>query len=248
MKGIATTALLAGAAGILFASTAQAAIVLNNGESVNLGWLMNQSQDRQVIIDDKLFTFESFGSNGLRANDFRVVGFIGAGSHGNGLNNVGFDITGPFGDTTPGADGMNEMNIQYSVEVLPEFYERGVRLCDTRLTFNGSSGGAGSFARVDETIIDLDFNNYLGTLSAYDTFGPPQDRRLFDAIDFCDTYGTSGYRAFEINKDLKFFAATENGFSSASFVRQEFSQVYVPGPGSLALLALAAIGARRRRS
>jgi uncharacterized protein (TIGR03382 family) len=55
-----------------------------------------------------------------------------------------------------------------------------------------------------------------------------------------------GYRTFEVNKDLKFFAAEESGFATASFIRQEFSQI--PAPGALALLGAAGlVGSRRRR-
>jgi len=48
-----------------------------------------------------------------------------------------------------------------------------------------------------------------------------------------------------VNKDLKFFAGSENGFSTASFVGQEFSQI--PSPGALALVGLGGLIARRRR-
>jgi hypothetical protein len=61
-----------------------------------------------------------------------------------------------------------------------------------------------------------------------------------------DLYGGGGYRAFEVNKDLKFFASTQNDFATASFVRQEFSQV--PSPGVGALVAAACAMARRRRA
>ena len=111
--------------------------------------------------------------------------------------------------------------------------------------FNGSAGGEGSFARVDESVFDLDNNVFLGQLSVWDIAGPPQDTKLEDYVDFCDLYGSQGYRAFEVNKDLKFFAATDNGFATASFIRQEFSQI--PSPGALALLGVSGILARRRR-
>jgi hypothetical protein len=247
MKGFATTAAFAATAATLIAAAANATIVLGNGDSVNLADLM-AGEDRRVIIDDKVFTFESVGSAELKISDFRIVGFIASGTHGNGLNNVGFDITGPFGDASPGRSGMSEMNLQYQVAVRQNFYDRGIRISDARLTFNGASGGVGSFARVDETIMDLDKNDFLGNLSTFDNFGPPHEQQLTDGKDFSQIYGNQGYRALEVNKDLKFFAATENGFASASWVRQEFSQIYTPTPGAMALLALAGVtGSRRRR-
>jgi hypothetical protein len=199
-----------------------------------------------VIIDDKLFTFESFSSSQFDASNFSVIGFISAGTNQYGLRNVGFDLTGPFGDGTLGDNLVHEMNIQYEVSVLPDYYSNGVRLCDARLTFNGSAGGDGSFSRVDETIWDLDTNTYLGQMEVYDIANTPNITKFVDAIDFCDVYGTDGYRAFEVNKDLKFFAGNDTGFATASFVRQEFSQI--PSPGALALVGLGGLVARRRRT
>ena len=48
----------------------------------------------------------------------------------------------------------------------------------------------------------------------------------------------------EVNKDVQFYAVP-GGSSSASFVRQTFSQI--PTPGAMALLGLAGIFAGRRR-
>ena len=231
---------------LLLAGSAHAVIVLGNGDVINLGTLMGNGSDRQVIIDDKLFTFESFSSSQFDASSFSVIGFISAGSNQYGLRNVGFDLTGPFGDGTLGDNLVHEMNIQYEVSVLPDYYSNGVRLCDARLTFNGSAGGDGSFSRVDETIWDLDTNTYLGEMDVYDIAGTPNTTKLMQQVDFCDLYGTDGYRAFEVNKDLKFFAATDGGFATASFVRQEFSQI--PSPGALALVGLGGLVARRRRT
>jgi hypothetical protein len=72
--------------------------------------------------------------------------------------------------------------------------------------------------------------------------------RLTDARDWCQMYDTHGYRAFEVNKDLKFFARTAQDFSTASFVRQEFSQIMAPTPGAVGLLALGGVMCRRRRA
>jgi hypothetical protein len=240
------TALALALPALALAGSAHAVIVLGNGDVINLGTLMGNGSDRQVIIDDKLFSFESFTSSQFDASNFSVIGFISAGTNQYGLRNVGFDLTGPFGDGTLGDNLVHEMNIQYQVSVLPEYYRDGVRLCDARLTFNGSAGGDGSFSRVDETIWDLDTNTYLGEMDVYDIAGNPNTTKLMAQVDFCDLYGTPGYRAFEVNKDLKFFAAHENDFATASFVRQEFSQI--PSPGALALIGLGGLVARRRRN
>ncbi|MEY3144073.1 MAG: hypothetical protein RLY21_2566, partial [Planctomycetota bacterium] len=145
-----------------------------------------------------------------------------------------------------GDDRVAEGNLQYSVEVNPDAYKSGLRLCDMRLTFNGGVSGEGSFSRVDESVFDLDANQFLGQLSVYNLWGPPPDSRFTDAIDFCDLY-PDGFRALEVNKNFKFFSPTAEGTSSASFIRQEFSQI--PAPGAIALLGLAgAFGSRRRRA
>lgn len=248
MKIHATTAVLALPALLAIlapATAADASIVLTNGQSVNLAALLAPTSDRQFIIGDKRFTFESFGSDVFDPANFSVIAFVSQNPNQYGLYNIGFDLVGPFGDGTPGSEELHEMNLQYTVEVLPEYYAMGVRLCDVGLTFNGSAGGTGSFSRVDETVFDLDADQFLGQLSAFDFAGPPRVTDLNEHVDFCELLGSPGYRAFEVNKDLKFFAATASSYATASFVRQEFSQV--PAPGALALLGTAGLLAARRR-
>jgi hypothetical protein len=92
---------------------------------------------------------------------------------------------------------------------------------------------------------DLDTNTFLGSLAVYDHAGLFQ--RYEDEKDWCDIHGTHGYRAFEVNKDLKFFARTGQDFATASFVRQEFSQILAPTPGAFALLLASGAFTKRRR-
>ena len=238
---IATT--LAGLSALVPACNAGAEIVLGNGDTVSLSTIL-ATEDRKVRIDDKIFTFESYSSSVFEANELTVIGFI-ASNGMPGTRNVGFDLTGPFGDGSPGDGHVHEANLQYTVEVSEDAYARGVRLCDVKSVFNGSSGGDGSYARVDESVFDLDGNTFLGQLSVFDISGPPRETRLEDYADYCLLNDGMGYRAFEVNKDLKFFAATEDGFATASFVRQEFSQI--PAPGALALLGVGGLLAGRRR-
>jgi hypothetical protein len=221
------------------AGTAQGIVVLGNGDSVNLAALIGPNSDRVFCVGDKLFTLESVTTTSFNPADFTIIGFI-AGTPGL-LPNIGFDITGPFGDGSPGDMSVHEFNIQYSVEVKPEFFAQGIRIKDASLTFNGSSSGDGSFARVDETIFDFDTNTLLNQLSVFDIAGPPQVTRLQDSID----YLPNSYRKLEVNKDMKFFAAHVNDTATASFIRQEFSQI--PTPGAISLLAVAGMAAGRRR-
>jgi hypothetical protein len=237
--------LLAGVSAIGFAGQrAEAVIVLGNGDAVSVTDLFAEGSDRMVVIEDKLFTFESFTSSTFKKGDFSIVGFVSQNPNQFGLYNVGFDLFGPMGDATPGNGQASELNLQYTVAVLEDAYRQGVRLCDTRLTFNGAAGGNGSYSRVDESVFDLDENLFLGQLSVYNLAGPPSESRLTDYIDFCES-NPDGFRALEVNKDFKFFSPTAEGTASASFIRQEFSQI--PAPGAVALLGLAGVFGSRRR-
>jgi len=223
---------------------AQASWTLGNGDTLSFTELFAAGSDRTVYIDDKRFVFESFTSAHFDLSDITLIGFISLNGNGHGFRNVGFDLSGGWGDTTPGALTISEANLQYTVEVNDSAYAWGLRLCNMKATFNGDVSGIGSYARVDESVFDLDANDFLGQLSIYDFFGPPRDTKLSDYIDFCEQ-NPDGFRALEVNKDFKFYAQEENHFSSASFIRQEFSQI--PAPGAIALLGLAGLVGRRAR-
>lgn len=227
----------------LCASGAQGAITLNNGDFRPLAEVLGPNNpDRGVIIGDKLFTFLNFTSVDFSTSNVLLTAFIA----NNPLTGIGFDLTGGFGDQ-PGDTHINEFNLRYTVEILPAFYAQGYRIVDTGLSFNGSASGTGSYARVDESIFDF-FGvpglNLLGTRSTFANAGPPPTSQL---QDFQFLPGTAGYQKLEVNKDVQFYAPTPGGTSSASFVRQSFSQI--PSPGGAALLGLAGlVAARRRRS
>jgi hypothetical protein len=240
-----TLALIIPAGVLFFSAAANAVVVLQNNETINLGALMATGSDRKFIIGDKMFTFEYVTTPNFNIQNFDVTAKILAPNQ-YGLNNIAFDLTGPFVDGGINDQTVQDMNLQYTVEVLPEYYARGIRLCDTGLSFNGSSGGTGSFARVAETVYAVDTGQLLGNMNVFNNFGPPPSIQYSEVRDWCKEFGTDGYRAFQCNKNLKFFANTDGGFASCSFVRQEFSQI--PAPGAFALLGVAGIlGARRRR-
>jgi hypothetical protein len=240
-----TLALIIPAGVLFFSAAANAVVVLQNNETVNLGALMATGSDRKFIIGDKMFTFEYVTTPNFNIQNFDVTAKILAPNQ-YGLNNIAFDLTGPFVDGGINDQTVQDMNLQYTVEVLPEYYARGIRLCDTGLSFNGSSGGTGSFARVAETVYAVDTGQLLGNMNVFNNFGPPPSIQYSEVRDWCKEFGTDGYRAFQCNKNLKFFANTDGGFASCSFVRQEFSQI--PAPGAFALLGVAGIlGTRRRR-
>ena len=236
-RSVASLALVLALAGS--GSASASVVVLDNGESIVLQDLLDAGG--QFIVEDKLFTIESWRTDVFQSTNISVIGFISQNTNQYGLYSVGFDLVGPFGDGSPGDGIVHEANLQYTVEVLPQYYAQGVRLVDVGLVFNGSAGGPGSFSRVDETIFDLDANSFLDNLSVFYNANTPPDIQYVDE----ELFSLQGYRAFEVNKDLKFFSPTEGGFATASFIRQEFSQI--PAPGALALLGAAGLAARRRR-
>jgi hypothetical protein len=221
-------------------SSARAAITLTNGQQVQLDTVLG-SADHQVIVGDKLFTFVAYTSVAFPASGISVVGFTAV----NPLTGTGFDLTGGFSDVNPGDATVPEFNLRYTVEVLPAFLQQGYRITDSELLFNGTATGVGSYARVDESLLDYfgqPGTNLITMASAY-AYGvnPPanqlQDRHVF---------GPPGYSKIEVDKDVQFFAHGAGSTATASFVRQSFSQI--PAPGALALVGFAGIvvGARRR--
>ena len=167
-----TLALIVPAGALFLSAAANAVIVLGNNDTVNLGALMATGSDRKFIIGDKLFTFEYVTTPSFNIQQFDITAKILAPNQ-YGLNNIAFDLTGPFVDGGVNDQTVQDMNLQYTVAVLEEAYNRGIRLCDTSLAFNGSSGGIGSFARVAETVFNVDTGQLLGNLNVFNNFGPP---------------------------------------------------------------------------
>lgn len=234
---------LALAASVVLAGLAQSAhaiVVLGNGDRLSLASLLGPNSDGKFQVGDKIFTLESFTSNQFTPTELTVVGFM----HPTNPTEFGFDLTGGLGDTSPGDGIIHEFNIQYTVEIAPPYVAMGYRITDNHLVFNGNASGApGSYARVDETVLDPFTGHVIGQKSAYDivnTFGP-NSTKLSDELIF----GPPGYTILEINKDVKFFAATLGSTASASWIRQSFSQI--PTPGATMLLGLTGLVAARRR-
>ena len=224
-----------------FASSAQGVIVLGNTDTSPLSTILGANNpDHQVRVNDKLFTFISWTSVVFPTSLVTIGGYISS----NPLLGTGFDIFGGFADVTPGDTTISEFNLRYTVEITPDFIAQGYRIVDSELTFNGNATGPGSYARVDESI--LNFNAAPGqnlvTTSSVAVFGSnPQANILQDH----KVFGPPGYTKLEVNKDVQFFTNTTGGTSTASFVRQSFSQI--PSPGGAALIGLAGLLVARRR-
>lgn len=228
------------------AGRVHAVVVLANGQSVGVGTLLAPGGDRSVQIDDKVFTFQSITSSTFTLANFSIRAYVSATTNQWGLHNVGFDIVGPFGDLTPGDGAYSDMNIRYSAAVLPSAYAADVSLAGIGLSFDGLVTGTGSVARVDETVFDLDRNRFLGNLSVLAAAGPPPSRHTATSLSFLGPDSIHGFRAFEVNKNIKFLA-TAGGTATATFVRQEFNQIMAPTPGAAALLGIGGALMRDRR-
>lgn len=234
----ALCALAATGLAALATSSSHAAITLTNGQSVNLDVVL-ASNDRQVNIGDKTFTFETFTSTAFNPASIAVAAFISP----NPLQGTGFDLTGGFGDVMPGDSNISEFNIRYTVEVQPAFVALGYRITDVGLVFNGAATGNGSYARVDESVFNFNGvpgQNLIASVSAF-AYGSGVPAPQLQASS---VWGPPGYVKVEVNKDVQFFA-TGGGSSSASFVRQTFSQI--PTPGAMGLMGLAGVFIARRR-
>lgn len=246
MRTRPSIAVLSIAAAAAAAGHAHAVVVLTNGQSINLATLLVPGSDRVIEIDDKRFTFLSVTSSSFSRSAFSIRAYVSATTNPWGLNDVGFDIVGPFGDFTSGNGSYADMNIRYSVEVLPSAYAADVSLRGIGLSFDGAVSGAGAIARVDETVMDLDNNRFLGNLSAFAAAGPPPSGTWSSSLDFVQLTGLPGFRAFEVNKNIKFLAPTD-GTATATFIRQEFRQAMLPAPGAIALLGVGTVLTRGKR-
>jgi uncharacterized protein (TIGR03382 family) len=109
------------------------------------------------------------------------------------------------------------------------------------LRFNGAATGNGSFARVDETVMNGN-NNILGNHSVWAIGGGTT--RLEDHF-----LSVRGLTRLTLVKDVQFFANGASGTATASFVDQVFSQVVIPLPttGAMGLAGLSLLAVRRRR-
>jgi hypothetical protein len=192
---------------------------------------------RQFIVGDKLFTMpaNAFGSANFNASQI----FISPVTTPNPNVGVGFRLTGAFNDA-PGGAG-TDFVLSYSIEILPQFIAQGLRFTDAQLRFNGSATGNGSFARVDETVMNAN-NQILGNHSVWAIGGGTT--RLDDHF-----LSVRGLTKLNLVKDVQFFANGSTGTAAASFVDQVFSQVVIPLPttGALAAAGLGALAIRRRR-
>ncbi len=218
-------------AGALCAATSSVAAVIDIS-SGNV--TMNQLIGNSFIVGDKEFHMDFFTPFGIAANQVtvRAVNF--------GLNGIGFDLVGAWNDV-PGDAASTGFNIGYRAQILAPFAAQGFRIVDAHLGFNGTATGAGSFAKVAESMFNQANGAPLGNMLVMADGSMPQGQWVLNqSIVFAPV--------LEINviKNFQLFANGASGTATTSFIRQTFSQI--PTPGGAALLGLAGlVGLRRRR-
>jgi hypothetical protein len=238
MKKILALTLLAGAA---LVSNAQASLI----DITVPGRTLADVLGHRFIVGDKEFTMpaNAFSSAVFNANQI----FIQPNVSGNPLAGQGFRLTGAWTDS-PGFPG-SDFTLAYDVQILPEFVAQGYRFDDAILRFNGVATGAGSFARVDETVMNGN-NNIIDQVSVF-SLGVQGGTGSSDLESVVDAHGLTRLRLL---KDVHLFTNTgtngvPGGYSSSiSFIDQVFSQVVIPLPTTAAMGMVAlGIGAVRRR-
>ena len=232
MQTRSIAAVLVGVAG--FVGAAQAQLVDITQPNTTLAQVLG----RQFIVGDKLFTMpaNAFGSAFFNANQIFITPLTTPDPN----TGVGFRLTGAFLDA-PGGNG-TDFVLSYSVEILPDFIAQGMRFTGANLRFNGAATGDGSFARVDETVMNAN-NQVLGNHSVWAIGGGTT--RLEDVFT-----SVNGLTKLNLVKDVQFFANGSAGTATASFVDQVFNQVQIiplPTTAGLALAGLTGLAVHRRR-
>ena len=109
IRSAASLALVLALAGT--GSASASVVVLGNGDSIGLQDLIDGGG--RFIVEDKLFTIESWRSDVFNASTISVIGFISLNPNQWGQYNIGFDLVGPFGDGSPGDQAVHEGNTLY---------------------------------------------------------------------------------------------------------------------------------------
>ena len=204
-----------------------------SGDSVILADLLS-GQVTGVVVGDKKFS-EFFystlpGDDMPDAADVNVFGFE------DNDGNFGVSFHGAFIDLPGG--GPSDALLRFTVEVTEEAQARGYRISDAHLFAGGVGVGEDSVFTIDETFQENDATmNVFAT-----TLGGPLETKLSDWVFFEETHNEV-YTKLRVTKDIFALASDDSNLPARSTViDQSFSQVIIPEPATLTLLAVAAIG------
>ena len=181
-----------------------------------------------VKVGDKIFSdffYSTVGSDMPDPVDVNVFGFQ------DDDGNYGLSFHGTFMDL-PGA-GPSDALLRFTVGVDPVALEQGWRISDAHLFAGGIGVGDNSVLLVDES-----FEESNQTLSVFSSSLGQGGQQLSDWVDF-----DQRYTSLRVTKDIFAFAGQDAFLPArATAIDQSFSQVDIPEPASMVLMALAGFG------
>jgi hypothetical protein len=216
-------------------STADTVTNLHMGDSVDLADYVNAA-GKGILVGDKLFrdfTYVTTDSTGL-TNNLLPASSISLGPI-TGMVGFGLQLSAPF---FTAQNVQKDFLISYSVTVT----NAPMLISDVHLDYNGAYVGNG-FSIVTETVFDAGGigGNLLGQI---DVHNPPP------ALSTNFFLNTPQQKLF-IEKDIQLLSFSANDIATISFIDQTFSQVAIPEPSSMMLVASGLAGlwlwCRRRR-
>lgn len=227
-------------------------VVLGHTQSVSLGTVLSDPQ-RAMIIGQLRFVFDAnVTSVNVASGGVTLTGHVPT---VNPELDTGFNILGVFA-VGQGGPVYSESLLRFTVEPVAAALAQGQRITGNRLVFNGSSNGAGTYARIDQANYNplaLPGQDLIETDSVYSFWaGPPagpnvrlEDPDPMNALQESPLFGQP-YQKLDVISQLSFFGGT-TGFGGMSFARYTFSHA-VPAPGVSMMLGVAAVCAGGRRS
>jgi len=205
------------------------AILAAQAHAVSLSALINSNGS--IIVDDKKFS------------NFQLVTF-GSGDYI--FDPAGIDVSDYMFGPDPGIQFTGllfantgswlNVNIKFDVEVLDPLK----RIVDIGLTFNGAIIDGGQAQIVESALVGI---QNVGQGFVYAT---PVGTKLTDHLVLQDP--VNGYEKIRVIKDITLLGGPQ-GTAKISYIGQSFSQVIIPEPATMTVLAagLGSLLLRRRR-
>lgn len=208
----------------------------NSSDSVKLSDLLDGTHDG-IIVGDKIFDEFVYSTIGdmPEPEDVNVLGFA------DNDGNFGLTLHGIFIDL-PGGSASDAL-VRFSATVDPAAQKAGWSISDAHLFMGGVGVGQNSIFTVDES-----FEGHNNTMHVFSAKTGSQNEQITSAWTFFDPT----VNKLRVTKDIFAFAG-EGAILPArvTAVDQSFSQVQIPEPATLSLLAMSLVGtlfvSRRRQ-